>query len=264
MSIDNRRSWQSEQLVEEYRGRLGLQPPEQAVLDGLGARLAGMRMLDIGVGCGRTTPHFAGHVRDYVGIDYSEPMINACRRRWSGSGARFEVVDATDMSAFADASFDFVLFSFNGIDYVSHDERLRILAEVRRVSRAGAVFCFSSHNLLAIDRVNRLRDQWGRSPINTGRRLVEWAGWVWRHQRRLDRRALREADHALFNDGAYHGALETYYVRPAAQLRQLAEAGFDDVRVLALDDGRELDATELASASDPWLTYCCQVPGSAV
>jgi len=264
MAIANKLSWQSAQLVSEYGGRSGLQRPEQVVRDRLGDRLASMRMLDIGVGCGRTTPHFADCVREYVGIDYSEPMIVACRRRWSGSRARFEVADATDMQQFPAASFDFVLFSFNGIDYVSHDERLRILAEVRRVSRAGAMFCFSSHNLLAIDRVNRLRDQWGRSPINTGRRLVEWAGWVWRHQRRLDRRALREADHAVFNDGAYHGALETYYVRPAAQLRQLTEAGFDDVRVLALDDGRELDAAELPGARDPWLTYCCQVPGSAV
>lgn len=254
----NKRSWESPRLVGEYVGRSGLQPPEQAVLERWRQALPAMQMLDIGVGCGRTTPHFAGLARDYVGIDYSEPMVDACRRQWGTRHARFEVVDATDMRMFDDASFDFVLFSFNGIDYVTHDERLQILAEVRRVGRPGGVFCFSSHNLLAIDRVNRLRDQIGRSPIGTGRRLIEWAGWKLRHQRRYDRRTLRDAEHAVINDGAYDSSLETYYVRASAQLRQL-EASFTDVRVLALADGRELSVSELATATDPWLTYCCRM-----
>ena len=35
-------------------------------------------MLDIGVGTGRTTMHFAGLVKEYVGVDYSSALIQAC------------------------------------------------------------------------------------------------------------------------------------------------------------------------------------------
>lgn len=38
-----------------------------------------MTMLDIGVGAGQTTPYFAQSVKEYIGIDYSSQMIQACR-----------------------------------------------------------------------------------------------------------------------------------------------------------------------------------------
>jgi ubiquinone/menaquinone biosynthesis C-methylase UbiE len=41
-----------------------------------------MKMLDIGVGRGRTTMHFAQAAEEYWAIDYSEEMIAACRERF--------------------------------------------------------------------------------------------------------------------------------------------------------------------------------------
>jgi ubiquinone/menaquinone biosynthesis C-methylase UbiE len=41
-----------------------------------------MKMLDIGVGRGRTTMHFAQAAEEYWAIDYSEETIAACRERF--------------------------------------------------------------------------------------------------------------------------------------------------------------------------------------
>ena len=51
------------------------------------------------------------------------------------------------MNICPDSFFSFILFSFNGIDCISHEDRFRVFKEVQRVGRAGVLFCFSTHNL---------------------------------------------------------------------------------------------------------------------
>lgn len=75
-----------------------------------------MRILDLGVGGGRTTPYLSSLSRNYVGVDYSQEMIRVCRKKFPGK--RFIVLDASDLSSFEDSSFDAVVFSFNGLDYL--------------------------------------------------------------------------------------------------------------------------------------------------
>jgi SAM-dependent methyltransferase len=105
----------------------------------------GMTVLDLGVGGGRTTPYLSRVASRYVGVDYSEAMIQVCKKRFPDLD--FVLADASDLSAFADASMDAIVFSFNGLDYVVPDEkRLRCLRECRRVLRPEGVFVFSSHN----------------------------------------------------------------------------------------------------------------------
>lgn len=57
-SISNLRTWKK-QDIDEYAASTELQPPEKAILDRLRDQLRQMKMLDIGVGGGRTTMHFA-------------------------------------------------------------------------------------------------------------------------------------------------------------------------------------------------------------
>lgn len=126
-----------------YLKEIQLQKPEQVILDKLKNKLKDMKMLDIGVGTGRTTLHFANLVKKYIGIDYSKELIDICKKRFSN--LNFKVCDARNMEIFENNSFDFILFSYNGLDCVSHEDRLKILYEIIRICKNEGYFCFSTH-----------------------------------------------------------------------------------------------------------------------
>lgn len=130
------------EIVARYAGMDSLSACEQLLF---GTYLQpGMTVLDLGVGGGRTTPYLSCHASHYVGIDYSEEMVNACHNKFPH--LQFNVADASDLSQFADASFDSVVFSYNGIDCLSREKRERCLRECYRVLKAGGVYILSSHN----------------------------------------------------------------------------------------------------------------------
>lgn len=254
---DNENLYSCFEVAAGYARQSHLQPPEQTILRELQPYLTTARMLDLGVGGGRTTVHFANLVRDYVGTDYSEAMIQECRKRLSDcrSHVSFEVCDARSMGTFKTGSFDFVLFSHNGIDYVNHEDRLQILKEIRRVGQPGGFFCFSSHNLNAALSLFELRHL-----------LRANAGWGTRAKRLVLRfvfnwnvrtSAIRRAPYAILNDGAHHRKLRTYYIRPLEQIAQL-ERDFTGTRVFSLDSGAEIkERGVLQTIEDPWLYYLC-------
>ena len=136
--------WESEDIAKEYSARFYLHKPEETILHDLKDKLPNMKMLDIGVGAGRTTHYFAHLTKEYVGIDYSKTMIKVCRERFQKYPIRisFEVADAKSLKSYQDSHFDFVLFSFNGIDYMSHEDRLIALQEIRRVTKKSGSFAF--------------------------------------------------------------------------------------------------------------------------
>ena len=105
----------------------------------------GMAILDLGVGGGRTTPYLSPIASRYVGVDYSEEMVLACRNRFPD--LEFKTADAADLSLFSDASFDAVIFSFNGLDCLApYAKRESCLRECHRVLKRGGIFIFSTHN----------------------------------------------------------------------------------------------------------------------
>jgi SAM-dependent methyltransferase len=240
-----------------YARQSDLQPPEEIILRLMLPNLPRARMLDLGVGGGRTTLHFAKWVREYVGTDYSESMIGECRRRFSAypDHISFVVCDARSMEMFASSSFDFILFSFNGIDNVDHSDRLKILKEIRRVGKSGGWFCFSSHNLNSCAQVFNLRRIVSLSPRlvkRTAKRLrTRFLNW------RMRAATVMRSPYMLINDGA-HGCLRHYYIRPEAQLTQLSE-DFTDVRVFSLVSGTEVGQGELRTVEDGWLYYLCRI-----
>jgi ubiquinone/menaquinone biosynthesis C-methylase UbiE len=128
----------------------------------------GMAVLDLGVGGGRTTPYLSRVASRYVGVDYSEAMIRACRSKFPDLD--FVLADASDLSMFDDASFDAVVFSFNGLDCVVPDEkRSRCIHECWRVLRPAGVFVFSSHNPRSI----LIRAEWDGGRLRAfARKLV--------------------------------------------------------------------------------------------
>lgn len=117
---------------------------EQAALSSVAHLVRGRRILDIGVGTGRTTELLTLLSDQYVGIDYAPRRVEMCRARFPAMD--FRVGDVRDLSEFADESFEFVFFSLNGIDYVNHDERISALSEIHRVLVPGGIFGFSTLN----------------------------------------------------------------------------------------------------------------------
>ncbi len=110
---------------------------------------AGMHVLDLGVGGGRTTPYLSRLATRYVGVDYAAEMVRVCREKFPHLD--FVEVDAADMAILPDNSFDIVFFSFNGLDVLSPDEKRRnCLSECHRLLRPGGTFIFSSHNPRAL------------------------------------------------------------------------------------------------------------------
>lgn len=234
-------------------------PPEQTILRLISAELRSARMLDLGVGGGRTTLHFANCVREYVGADYSESMIRECRRRFAASPGplSFVVCDARSLHMFASASFDFILFSFNGIDSVNHADRLAILKEIRRVGKPRAWFGFSTHNLNFCAQLFELRQIISLNPRfarRTARQLLLRFVYNW-HVRTA---TLRRSQYMMINDGSHSRQLLAYYIRPEEQLRQLSE-NFTDIRVFSSVTGSELPHSELPNVQDSWLYYLCRI-----
>ncbi len=129
---------------------LALLPPERAVLARFADRWADTAMLDLGIGTGRTSYTFAALTKRYVGIDYSAAMVEHAQALIGEEPrSQLRVGDARDLSDI-EAPFDFVLFSYNGIDSVGHDDRLAILAETRSVLAPGGHFLMSAHSLDAL------------------------------------------------------------------------------------------------------------------
>ena len=148
------RNYEDQSVVEEYEHDKDLHPPELERVDKWIEGIMSARLLDIGVGGGRTTATLGKLCYEYTGIDASENMVSSCRRQYPD--LRFVRCDARDLSPFATDTFDFVLFSFNGIDTVSIDGRDAVLQEIARVVRPKGMFAFSTHSLRAMNH----RIQW--------------------------------------------------------------------------------------------------------
>lgn len=239
----------STEVVRRYAQQSRLQAPERTIFEQrIGAALAGSALLDLGVGGGRTTANLARQCLRYVGADYAEPMVQACRERFGGliahRGLRFDVVDARAMP-YEDASFDIVLFSFNGIDLVGAEARATALRECRRVLRPGGHLVYSSHNLNWLDSRRGIRWSGLRSYVQTQ--------WFWSQMRRLNRAAwpIAQRDWVELIDPLAGGC--NYYIRPAELVRQTLAQGFEDVQCVDLL-GREIDdPQQRAQLPDAWV-----------
>lgn len=256
----NRSTYTTAGVVRHYRQLSRLQPAEKTFLDRFQDQLPTMKMLDVGVGGGRTTQHFAPLVAEYIGIDYSAEMIAACQQRFSDSlqSEAFKIGDARDLSQFPNNSFDFILFSFNGIDYVSHRDRVQILQEIQRVGKSGCYFFFSSHNLQGIAKEFDYKKQISLNLIKTYTNLVMLA-LLRLFNASITRDRIETAGHLIIKDESHNFRLATYYIRPTEQIKQLLPS-FNSIEVFSWKTGLKiLDVDDLSANSDMWLYYLCMV-----
>ncbi|MFH1502610.1 MAG: class I SAM-dependent methyltransferase [Candidatus Eisenbacteria bacterium] len=210
----------------------------------------GKRVLDLGCGAGRTTEFMRPFDVEYTGVDYSESMIGQCMARFPD--ARCMHCDARNMDCFESGSFDFVLFSNNGLDSLTHEDRMRALREVNRVLADGGVFAFSTHNRdyrLARSEPS-LELSW--DPSLQARALIRFVR-RWYNRRRNRRLERFEDDYWILNDSSHLYSLVTHYVRVPTQVRQLSELGFETLEAFGRDGmPLSLDAEDRDSS---WIYY---------
>lgn len=249
-SIDriNMRTMADASVVAHYARPWGLSPAEDAVFARVAEAAAGKTILDIGVGGGRTVEALRAISGDYLGIDYSQGMVDACRRRFPD--ARFALADARALTDVADDSIFLAVFSCNGIGMVSHPDRLRILDEVHRVLQPGGLFVFSTHNRNSPEyrRGFQLPSfEWSMNPLRVMVRGARFAAETLqrlRNRRRFRPQEIREPHYAVINDVCHHYGTMLYYVTLEDQRQQLLDAGFEpDAEAYDLDGRRVQDDT---------------------
>ena len=243
-----------------YSQSAALFPAELSILHELSSRLAGMDMLDLGVGAGRTTASFAPLVRRYTGSDFSAQMIAECQRKFPALA--FFVADASELSMVPDASYDFILFSFNGLDCISAEGRARALAEFHRVLRPGGVLAFSSHNLQFVPHAGTWRrfaaKAFSRDWLATAKNLARFAA------RTRSVKIAPDRNTALVTERHLGFDVPIYFIRPGYQIEVLKMAGWHDIRLFLNENGQQsVQIDDIPAIEEPWIYYMCEKPQAA-
>lgn len=226
----NKRAMNAASSVRHYSRRDDLSEAEAAALAAVADEARDKPILDIGVGGGRTVRPLLAVSKNYLGIDYAQPMIDSARKRFPE--ARFEHADARALDSVQDASIFLAVFSCNGIGMVNHEDRLQILKEVRRVLMPGGIFLFSTHNQSCPDHDAGFKFPEIELSANPARMVIRGVRFARGTMARLvnrfryDRYSYRSPDYSLINDECHDYSVLLYYITLEAQRRQLESMGF--------------------------------------
>ncbi len=253
--VANFRAFTSGGGLRYYQSLTGwLDAGERALTEAAFQRLDRPRTLDIGVGCGRTVPLLRPRSHTYVAIDVAQAMVSATRELHPGIDVRG--MDARALG-FADAAFDLVAFSYNGLDSLQPPDRERALAEISRVTRPGGLFAFSSLNRTGPGFGERFKVP---SPRPGRPRLTETvrvglkgalAYWNYRRNRRFGTTA---PDLAICTSPAHNYAVVMVASSLTAQVAALDRHGFTVERAFANTTGAGVPL-DRDDAEAVWLHY---------
>ena len=228
-----------------------LQIPEIMILVNHREYVVGNHVLDIGCGTGRTTAILKNLSNSYVGLDYSLEMIESCRERFNN--VRFIHGDVRNMSnEFQDQEFDFIMFSFNGLDSINHADRLQGLREIYRVLKRDGLFVFSSHNRNHRYAISEPKLKLSISPGKQLKYIKDFSKSMCNYLRNKNRQQFNNG-YAIINDVAHNYSMLTYYIDKRNQISQLEEIGFETFEMYdTLGNKLELDRDDSESA---WIYY---------
>lgn len=263
----NRETYRDAEAVTHYRRSAGwTDKGEQAMLLRIADEVRGERVLDVGVGGGRTVPILRMLTAEYTGIDYSPEMVSACREEYPG----VDILegDARELSSFGDATFKLVEFSFNGLDSLDHVDREQALREFYRVLVPGGILLYSTTNLFGpgygrrpwewrqlLDAVRRIKST-RRVSVD---RAVEALRLAWhRYQNWNHRRPLMEhhGGWAMSVLYSHDFGLILHYTLPSTESAILTDVGFE-VETIMDRDGRPVVDD---SSTTPWFHVLARKP----
>jgi len=224
----NLKLYRRSDLVKGY-ATVRLHPPEAVVMVRYRDDIHRRRVLDLGCGAGRLAFYLRPLTDQYVGVDFSPHMVEYCQRNFSGLS--FVQGDMRDLGRFDAGSFDTVFAISNLFDAVSHEDRLQVLGEIRRVLAAGGLLVFSAHNRNCTLGTAAPRLEFNLNPFYQVRGVVAYLRNVANH-RRIKPKQRFEPDYALLNDGAHNYSVLHYYILRNVQAKQLAGAGFELIECL--------------------------------
>jgi len=167
------------------------------------------KVLDIGCGAGRTTEPLHSMGFKVTGIDLSEKMILTARKK--NPEIDYQIADITTYY-FPENQFDYVLFSFNGIDYIyPYSKRLKVIKNIYTTLKPGGIFIYSSHNSTCFltTRKSRL--------INLFYNTIQ----------------LRIFSNYRKNNNAKEGEIFLFHQTPLTQKKILSKVGFSNIRIIS-------------------------------
>ncbi len=212
-SDKNYRRFRSEESILAQTRKIkrqGLLKPEERAIEAYFSDTEG-HILDVGCGAGRVTSALEARGYDVTGVDISKPLL--VQANSEHPDIEFVSSDVSDLPFDSD-SYKYVVFAFNGLDYLSPVElRWEALREIRRVLSPSGTFVFSSHNQwyalpALLSDLGYVRDKYLRSK-NGGRLFYPY---------KFERTSI--------------GDLETYFTNPVRQRQELSRVGFDLVSIV--------------------------------
>ncbi len=245
----NKKKYESKSVVSSYIN-MRLQNPEVMILVKHRECIVGRHVLDIGCGSGRTTAILKNLSSGYIGLDYSLEMVESCRRRFEN--VRFIHGDVREMNEFEDGEFDYIMFSFNGLDSINHEDRLKGLREIRRVLKQDGLFVFSSHNRNHRYAISRPKMELSTLPYKQVENFIKFFKST-RNRLRNKNHQVFDEQYAIINDVAHNYAMLTYYIDKVNQVKQLEDMGFETIEMYdTLGNMLHLDSDDKDSA---WIYY---------
>ncbi|MCZ7463474.1 class I SAM-dependent methyltransferase [Rhizobium rhizogenes] len=242
--------------IAEWYDNQQLYPAERIILDQFRHAYAGKRLLDLGVGTGRTTKPLLPLVGDYIGIDRSQPMLALARRNFPA--ATFLDMDVRAIGQFGAERFDCVLGALAILSAFGHEDRLAIIHAISSILAPGGYFIFSFHNR-QWKRAGGMplhRRSWHPREVVNSLHPQSWINYL-----RLQAATRQTPEYAILVDQAHRWSGLFYFIDLAAQTRQLEAAGFEIVARFG-ENGRPIEENSDTS-NDGLLNLVCRVASPA-
>lgn len=245
------------ETIEKYSKQNYILKPEKTIIEIIKKNKKKDRMLDIGVGTGRTTEQFLGIFKKYIGIDYAQEMITFCKKKYKKSkNILFNKEDARNLKSIDSNSIDFTFFSFNGIDCVNYSDRIKILNEIIRVGKNDSYFAFSTHNFYNIPHLFKFQ---------TPKNPFKWINEYKRHKGVKKYNSYKEIiskeNYAEVIDGDKNNFNYKYiYIKPKYQIETLNKIGFINIEAFNLS-GEIINIKKInwEKFDEPWIHFLCKI-----